>query len=248
MSRLLAGATSWSTSDSSARRRHRGSQAEVRSPHLRPSRTGRSSPSRGSQAPPFLPRALTSPRVIFYGACDSGSGLRFATTAPAQASQDATNAHRGSAHGPDGDLESYVAGQPSRWTRSTSSPIPILSPRSSGLRLHWQGARLAAHAYHSYFDRGEELPLFYEGSARQVSLAHRPDPPVRRGRRGCFRGEFRSSPTESTYSHRTIQRHDRQLRCRPPTNREAGQDDHTSVYLPTLRRVRRTRRRSARIP
>ena len=30
--------------------------------------------------------------------------------------------------------------------------------------------------YYSYWDRGEELPLYYEGTAKTVNLSHRVEP------------------------------------------------------------------------
>ena len=45
--------------------------------------------------------------------------------------------------------------------------------------------------YYSYWDRGEELPLYYEGWARQVWLAHRPELEYAENGGDLFRGEKR---------------------------------------------------------
>ncbi len=194
---------------------------------------------------PFLPPELWPHReYIFYEGMRLEIGPAFRDYSPAQAYQDATNAHRGKARiGPDGDLENYVAGQP-----FPMDEIDCQSDPDAGTKIiwnfdyRWQGAGLAAHAYYSYFDRGEELPLFYEGSARQVALAHRPEPQYAEAGGDVFRGESRKLAygvdVLAPYDAKGISIINYRYKSTDKPREQARNDD-TWVYLPTLRRVRR---------
>ena len=47
----------------------------------------------------------------------------------------------------------------------------------------WNGDGANSNWSYTYWDRGEQLPLYYEGSARAIALANRVEPAVRRERR-----------------------------------------------------------------
>jgi len=79
--------------------------------------------------------------------------------------------------GPSNSLVDYRAGQP-----FPMEEIDCLSDPDAGAKIawnfirRWEGAGGKATFYYSYWDRGEELPLYYEGNSAGVSLAYRPEP------------------------------------------------------------------------
>ena len=116
------------------------------------------------------------------------------------------------------------------------------------LRLRIQrGATARSSFFYSYWDRGEQLPLYYEGVRSQtVTLAHRVEPEYDgRAPGDIFRGEKRKNAfgcrRDAPFDARGIMlmlsyRYKSSDKARRRT--EAKNDD-TWVYVPTLRRVRR---------
>ena len=83
----------------------------------------------------------------------------------------------------------------SRWTRSTARAIRRPAPRSSGTSTT-SGRATARNSryYYSYWDRGEELPLYYEGTAKTIKLSRPRRARVRDEPGGdLFRGEKRKN-------------------------------------------------------
>ncbi len=194
---------------------------------------------------PYLPPELWPHRdFLFYEGMQLEIGPPFRDYSPAAAYVAASQANRGQARiGPEGSLEGHTTGQP-----FPMDEIDCQSDPDAGLKIiwnfdyRWQGAGLMAHAYYSYWDRGEELPLFYEGWARQVALANRPEPQYAKHGGDLFRNETRKlaygvevlAPFDAkgisllSYRYKSSDG--------PP---EQAKNDDTWVYLPTLRRVRR---------
>ncbi|MCI0548211.1 MAG: DUF1329 domain-containing protein, partial [Candidatus Rokubacteria bacterium] len=76
--------------------------------------------------------------------------------------------------GPDNSLENYVAGLP-----FDSATIDCKGDPQAGVKWmynfdnQWDGDGSRASYFYSYWDRGEQLPLYYEGSAKTIELSAR---------------------------------------------------------------------------
>jgi len=107
----------------------------------------------------------------------------------------------------------------------------------------WDGDGRHTEFRYTYWDRGERLPLFYEGRSRTIHLSHRVEPQLLAEQGGdLFEGENRKyafgidveAPPESRGT--TVMTYRYKSADGPP---EEARNDDTWVYLPTLRRVRR---------
>ncbi len=194
---------------------------------------------------PYLPPEFWPHRdLVFYEGMQLEIGPAFRDYSPPPAYQEATEKYAGQARiGPDGSLERYTAGQP-----FPMNEIDCLEDPRAGIKIiwnfdyRWQGGGLASHGYYSYWDRGEELPLYYEGWARAVWLAHRPEPQhVERGG-DLFRGEQRKLAYGveiwAPFDAKGISIINYRYKSSDGPRASARNDD-TWVYVPSLRRVRR---------
>lgn len=194
---------------------------------------------------PYLPPEVWNNRdFMFHDGMRLEIGPSFRDYSPAQAYQTATEEHHAKARlGPDGSLENYVAGQP-----FPMDAIDCKGDPDAGLKIiwnfdyRWQGTGIGAHGYYSYWDRGEELPLFYEGTAKQVWLAHRPEPEYAEDGGDLFRGETRKLAygveVLAPFDAKGITLLSYRYKSADGPRAEARNDD-TWVYVPSLRRVRR---------
>jgi hypothetical protein len=196
---------------------------------------------------PYLPEEFWANReYFFYDGMRIEIGGFDSDYTPAAAYEAATQRFRGQPRiGPAGSLENYTAGQP-----FPMEEIDCRGDPQAGVKVmwnfdqQWEGDGRNTSFLYSYWDRGERLPLYYEGNSRTIQLAHRVEPQYLDGPRGgdLFRGEGRkyafgidvTAPFESrgtsvlTYRYKSSEK--------PPA--EAKNDD-TWVYVPALRRVRR---------
>ncbi|MGH0035255.1 MAG: DUF1329 domain-containing protein [Myxococcota bacterium] len=194
---------------------------------------------------PYLPPELWPHRdFIFYEGMQLEIGPAFRDYSPPPAYQEATERNRGKARiGPDGSLEGYEAGQP-----FPVDEIDCTGDPQAGIKIawnfdyRWQGAGVSGHGYYSYWDRGEELPLYYEGTARNVWLAHRPESKYAAKGGDLFRGENRKLAygveVMAPFDAKGITLLNYRYKSSDGPLSEARNDD-TWVYIPTLRRVRR---------
>jgi hypothetical protein len=108
----------------------------------------------------------------------------------------------------------------------------------------WNGAAGTARFFYSYWDRGEKLPLYYQGTAKIVKLANRVEPQVlleNAGdllKRGEKRKEVNGQEVEAPFDARGISLLTYRYKSSDGPRSEARNDD-TWVYVPTMRRVRR---------
>jgi len=194
---------------------------------------------------PYLPPELWPHRdFLFYEGMQLEIGPPHRDYSPAEVYQQATEQGRGKSRiGPDGSLVGYVAGQP-----FPMDEIDCAGDPDAGAKIiwnfdyRWQGAGIYGHGYYSYWDRGEELPLYYEGGARQIGLAHRPEPQYAKTDGDLLRGDRRKlaygvevlAPFDAkgialvSYRYKSSDG--------PPGD---AKNDDTWVYVPSLRRVRR---------
>jgi hypothetical protein len=194
---------------------------------------------------PHLPSELWPHRdFIFHEGMRLEIGPAFRDYSPPPVYQQATERHRGEARiGPDGSLEGYVAGQPFPMDEIDCAGDPDAGVKVAwNFDYRWQGTGQGGHAYYSYWDRGEELPLYYEGTAKQVWLAHRPEPAYAKEGGDLFRGESR----KLSYGVEVLAPFDAKgialINYRYKSSdgpRASARNDDTWVYVPTLRRVRR---------
>ncbi len=145
--------------------------------------------------------------------------------------------------GPDNSLENYTAGRP-----FDMDSIDCKSDPQAGVKLMWnfdyawRGAGGGASFYYSYWDRGEELPLYYEGSSKSVVLSHRIEQEYAADGGDVFRNEKRKNAfgvdVTAPFDARGIMLMSYRYKSTDMPRAEAKNDD-TWVYVPTLRRVRR---------
>jgi hypothetical protein len=193
----------------------------------------------------YLPDEFWNNRdFFFYEGMQLEIGPFFRDYSPSDAYKAATKKHAGTARiGPDGSLENYSAGQP-----FPMDEIDCLGDPQAGTKIMWdfdytwQGSGAQASFYYSYWDRGEELPLYYEGTAKTVTLSHRVEPVYEATKGDIFRGEKRRNAfgvdVTAPFDARGIMLMSYRYKSADKARNDAKNDD-TWVYVPTLRRVRR---------
>jgi hypothetical protein len=193
---------------------------------------------------PFLPEQFWDNRDFFFY---EGMQLEIGPTqydySPAGPFQAATDRFRGQPRiGPDNSLENYTAGRP-----FPVDEIDCLADPQAGVKIMWDfqagGGDGRASFFYSYWDRGERLPLYYEGTGQTVKLAHRFEPKYLDTNGGdIFRNEKRKGAfgveVVAPFDARGIQVLHYRYKASDRPRAEARNDD-TWVYVPTLRRVRR---------
>ncbi len=195
---------------------------------------------------PFLPQEFWDNRDFFFY---EGMRLEIGATnqdySPAAAYKAATEKFRGQPRiGPDNSLENFVAGMP-----FPMEQIDCANDPQAGVKIMWNhdyawgGDGAAASFYYSYWDRGEQLPLYYKGTAKTITLSHRVEPEYLDKSDGdIFRGEKRKNAfgveVDAPFDARGIMLISYRYKSTDQPRTEAKNDD-TWVYVPTLRRVRR---------
>jgi hypothetical protein len=195
---------------------------------------------------PYLPAEFwTNREFFFYEGMQLEIGPFYRSYAPPPEYQAATERFKGQPQiGPQNSLENYTAGQP-----FPMDEIDCLTDPQAGAKIiwnfdyQWSGTGGGSEYYYSYWDRGEQLPLFYEGTARSVVLSHRVEKEYL-GKRGgdLFRNEKRKMAfgieINQPFDARGISLMTYRYKSSDQPVEEAKNDD-TWIYLPTLRRVRR---------
>jgi hypothetical protein len=193
---------------------------------------------------PYLPAEFWDNRdFFFYEGMRLEIGPTMADYTTNQPFLDATEKFRGQVRiGPENSLENYTAGYP-----FPLDSIDCAGDPEAGAKIIWNFSSLGgdgdAHFFYSYWDRGEQLPLYYEGSGRSVKLAHRFEPKYLDKQGGdIFRGEKRKGAfgveVDAPFDARGIQLLSYRYKSSDKPVADAKNDD-TWVYVPTLRRVRR---------
>ncbi len=197
-----------------------------------------------SKLRPYLPKKFWDNRDFFFY---EGMQLEIGPTnfdySPSEQMIAATEKYRGQARiGPDNSLENYTAGRP-----FPHDELDCQNSPQAGVKIMWDfvsgGGDGRASFFYSYWDRGERLPLYYEGSAQSVKLSHRIEPSYLEKNNGdLFRGEKRKgafgAEVEAPFDARGIQLLSYRYKSSDRPRKDARNDD-TWVYVPTLRRVRR---------
>ncbi|MAE95581.1 MAG: hypothetical protein CL910_13060 [Deltaproteobacteria bacterium] len=194
---------------------------------------------------PFLPPEFWANRdFFFYEGMQLEVGSSYVDYSPPSVYKEATKKFAGQPRlGPGASLENYTAGQPFPMEEIDCKGDPDAGAKIAwNFVRRWEGAGGTARFYYSYWDRGEELPLYYEGNSRGVSLAFRPEPEYAAENGDIFRGEKRYTAggpnVEAPFDARGIMLLTYRYKSSYKQESEAKNDD-TWVYVPTLRRVRR---------
>ena len=194
----------------------------------------------------YLPAEFWANRdFFFYEGMQLEIGPFQRDYSPSDVYKAATDKYKGQAKiGPDGSLQNYIAGQP-----FVMEDIDCTGDPQAGEKIMWNfdyawdGDGGSASFWYSYWDRGEELPLYYEGTSKRVTLSHRVEPQFLDSQGGdIFRGEKRKAAfgieVTGPFDARGINLMTYRYKTSDNARADAKNDD-TWVYLPTLRRVRR---------
>ena len=198
------------------------------------------------QIKPFLPPEFWDNRdFFFYEGMQLEIGPSFTDYSPADVYKQATTKFEGKAKlGPEASLENYTAGQPFPMEK-----IDCKSDPQAGAKIAWNFVRrwegfggTAVDFYYSYWDRGEELPLYYQGTSQGMALAFRPEPQYADTQGDVFRNEKRyeagGPSVDAPFDARGIMLLTYRYKAAFGPKATTKYDD-TWVYVPSLRRVRR---------
>ena len=195
---------------------------------------------------PFLPPEFWDNRdFFFYEGMQLEIGPSFADYGPPPVYTDATKKYGPAVKlGPENSLENFMAGQPFPVEKIDCKGDPQAGAKIAwDFVLRWEGfGGTAVDFYYSYWDRGEELPLYYQGTSTGTALAFRPEPQFEANKGDVFRNEKRyvaSGPSvDAPFDARGIMLLSYRYKASFGPKATAKNDD-TWVYVPTLRRVRR---------
>ena len=195
---------------------------------------------------PFLPPEFWDNRdFFFYEGMQLEIGPSFADYSPADVYKQATEKFNGNAKlGPESSMTGYTAGQPFPMDKIDCKSDPQAGAKIAwDFVLRWEGfGGTPVDFYYSYWDRGEELPLYYQGTSQGSALAFRPEPQYAANDGDVFRNEKRytaSGPTvDAPFDARGIMLLSYRYKASFGPKATSKYDD-TWVYVPTLRRVRR---------
>ena len=194
----------------------------------------------------FLPPEFwTNREFFFYEGMELEIGPTLRKYGAADAYVAMSEKYKGQASiGEDGGLMNYGAGQPFEASRIDCKGDP-----NAGVKIIWNfvkawngdGAR-STWSY-TYWDRGEQLPLYYEGTAKVINLVNRVENSYQTENQGdVFPNEKRMSvfgiEVDAPFDARGILLLTYRYRTADGPLKQAKNDD-TWVYVPDLRRVRR---------
>jgi hypothetical protein len=146
--------------------------------------------------------------------------------------------------GRDGALENYTAGQP-----FPNEEIDCRGDPQAGRKIiwnfmkQWEGDGVNATWSYTYWDRGEQLPLYYEGQGKEIRMTHRVEPYYLFEQDGDLFGHERRQnvlgiEVLEPFDARGTQLLQYRYKSADGPLDEARNDD-TWVYLPDMRRTRR---------
>jgi len=197
------------------------------------------------QIKPFLPPEFWDNRdFFFYEGMQMEIGPSFADYSPAEVYKQATAKYSANVKlGPENSLQNYRAGQPFPIDKIDCKDPQAGAKIAWDFVLRWEGfGGTAVDFYYSYWDRGEELPLYYQGTSTGSALAFRPEPKYDANQGDVFRNEKRyvaSGPSvDAPFDARGIMLLSYRYKGSFGPKATSKFDD-TWVYVPTLRRVRR---------
>ncbi|MFI5317643.1 MAG: DUF1329 domain-containing protein [Myxococcota bacterium] len=190
------------------------------------------------------PQFWDNHEFFFYEGMQLEIGPSLRKYGAADAYDAATEKNKGRAKiGQEGALVDYAAGQP-----FPNASIDCKGDPDSGTKIiwnfikAWNGDGAAASWSYTYWDRGEQLPLYYEGTSRTISLANRVEPQYAQNDGDIFPSEKRQNAfgieVDAPFDARGIQVLTYRYKSADGPLQQMKNDD-TWVYVPDLRRVRR---------
>jgi hypothetical protein len=194
----------------------------------------------------FLPPEFwTNREFFFYEGMQLEIGPTVRKYGAADAYVAASERFKGQAKiGDDGGLMNFASGLPFE-----AAALDCKGDPNAGVKIIWNflkawngdGAR-STWSY-TYWDRGEQLPLYYEGTAKVISLTNRVEPEYLDQNQGdVFPNEKRNSvfgiEVDAPFDARGILVLTYRYKTADGPLKQAKNDD-TWVYVPDLRRVRR---------
>ncbi|HKJ23594.1 MAG TPA: DUF1329 domain-containing protein, partial [Myxococcota bacterium] len=193
---------------------------------------------------PWLPKPFWAHRdLYFYDGMSMSIGPTQRDYRPAEVYRRASEANRGRAKvGPDGSLVGYVAGQPFPMDAVACSDADAGAKIIWNFNYRWQGFGAEAHFRYTYWDRGEQLPLTYQGTTSAYYLKHRPEPPFAAEGGDVFPSERRlvvigfqvEKPKEAEGTRTLTYRYADSL-----GPRATAQPEETWIYNRDIRRIRK---------
>ena len=195
---------------------------------------------------PFLPPEFWANRdFFFYDGMRIEIGPVQRDYSPPPEYQAATERFAGQARiGQDGSLENYTAGQPFAMHEIACQADPQAGAKIMwNFDYRWEGDGSDVGFMYTYWDRGEQLPLYFEGKSKIIQLSHRVEGKYLDKNGGdIFRGERRKTgfgiEVDAPFDARGISVMTYRYKDSDRPRAESKNDD-TWVYVPTLRRVRR---------
>ena len=194
---------------------------------------------------PYLPPEFWSNRdFFFYEGMKLEVGPFYRDYSAAPEYNEMTKKFAGQAKiGPDNSLENYTSGQPFPIEKIDCKGDPQAGTKIMwDFDYRWDGDGNRASFFYSYWDRGEQLPLYYEGTSKAVKLSARVEKAYEEQGADLFRGEKRKNASgievTAPFDARGIALITYRYKASDGPRATAKNDD-TWVYVPTLRRVRR---------
>jgi hypothetical protein len=191
----------------------------------------------------FLPQEFWENReYFFFEGQQLEVGPFFRKYPPAREYDAATAKFRGQPRiGKDGALDNYQAGLP-------FPEIDCKGDPNAGAKImwnfikRWEGDGSQSNWSYTYWDRGEQLPLYYEGTAKFIFLTNKIESQYEASGHSYFpnekRKEIQGVEVEAPFDARGIL----VMTYRYVSSEgslDVGKSDDTWVYVPDLRRVRR---------
>jgi hypothetical protein len=143
--------------------------------------------------------------------------------------------------GRDGAIENYTAGVPFPQVDCKGDPQAGVKAIWNFVK-RWEGDGSQSNWSYTYWDRGEQLPLYYEGTAKFIFLTHKVEPEYVANGYSVFpnekRREIQGVEVEAPFDARGILVMTYRYVAGDAALDQSKNDD-TWVYLPDLRRVRR---------
>ncbi len=146
--------------------------------------------------------------------------------------------------GRDGALENYTAGLPFATDEIQCKVDPLAGSKIIwNFQKAWNGDGAKAHWSYTYWDRGDQLPLYFRGQARTIRMTERVEPQYLDSNGGdIFKNERRQQvfgiEVEAPFDSRGIQLLTYRYKAADaPLDRT--KNDDTWVFVPDLRRTRR---------
>ncbi len=193
----------------------------------------------------FVPERFWENREFFFY---EGMKIEIGPTqrdySEAQAFHDATKRWQKEAKlGRDGALVDFVAGQPFETETIDCKGDPDAAKKIIwNFNKAWNGSGWKTSFFYSYWDRGEQLPLYYKGTSEGVLLSQRVEPEYTESRGDVFLKEKRLAGggvhVDEPFDARGIMTLSYRYKGSDAPLDEARNDD-LWVYIPDLRRVRR---------